>query len=163
MTVKWGFTVLLLEAYTHHLSVLSYTTWPWLLQTSCTAVPAAAFLYYNLIKSRIAASVSVGLSDYLCWFYAVNHHCNSFSCYCASLAETQKKKKRESKDGWFDCFSNLIWPVWYFSNALQWSLTVLLFMEALDNAWYSSWRPLTNLTQTFWACHSSTFKVVAIL
>ena len=35
-------------------------------------------------------------------------------------------------------------------------------MEALDNAWYGSWRPLTNLTQTFWACHLCTFNVAAI-
>ena len=35
-------------------------------------------------------------------------------------------------------------------------------MEALDNAWHGSWRPLTNLTQTFWACHLRTFNVAAI-
>ena len=35
-------------------------------------------------------------------------------------------------------------------------------MEALDNAWYGSWRPLTNLTQTFRACHLCTFNVAAI-
>ena len=35
-------------------------------------------------------------------------------------------------------------------------------MEALDNAWYGSWRPLTNLTQTFRACHLRTFNVAAI-
>ena len=35
-------------------------------------------------------------------------------------------------------------------------------MEVLDNAWYGSWRPLTNLTQTFRACHLCTFNVAAI-
>ena len=35
-------------------------------------------------------------------------------------------------------------------------------MEALDNAWYGSLRPLTNLTQTFQACHLCTFNVAAI-
>ena len=35
-------------------------------------------------------------------------------------------------------------------------------MEALDNACYGSWRPLTNLTQTFRACHLRTFNVAAI-
>ena len=36
-------------------------------------------------------------------------------------------------------------------------------MEALDNAWYGSWRPWTNLMQTFRACHLYTFNVAAIL
>ena len=36
-------------------------------------------------------------------------------------------------------------------------------MEALGNAWYGSWRPLTNLTETFRACHLCTFNVAAIL
>ena len=36
-------------------------------------------------------------------------------------------------------------------------------MEALDNAWYGSWWPLTNLTQSFQACHLYTFNVAAIL
>ena len=35
-------------------------------------------------------------------------------------------------------------------------------MEALDNAWYGSWRPLTNLTQTFRAYHLRTLNVAAI-
>ena len=35
-------------------------------------------------------------------------------------------------------------------------------MEALDNACYDLWRPLTNLTQTFRACHLRTFNVGAI-
>ena len=35
-------------------------------------------------------------------------------------------------------------------------------MEALDNVCYGSWRPLTNLTQTFRACHLRTFNVAAI-
>ena len=35
-------------------------------------------------------------------------------------------------------------------------------METLDNAWYGSLRPLTNLTQTFRACHLCTFNVAAI-
>ena len=35
-------------------------------------------------------------------------------------------------------------------------------MEALDNAWYGSWRLLTNLTKTFQACHLFTFNVAAI-
>ena len=37
-----------------------------------------------------------------------------------------------------------------------------LSMETLSNAWYGSWRPLTNLTQTFQACHLCTFNVAAI-
>ena len=39
---------------------------------------------------------------------------------------------------------------------------VLLPMEALSNARYGSWRPLTNLTQTFQACHLCTFNVATI-
>ena len=35
-------------------------------------------------------------------------------------------------------------------------------METLDNAWYGSWRPLTNLTKTFRACHLCTFNVATI-
>ena len=35
-------------------------------------------------------------------------------------------------------------------------------MEALGNAWYGSWRPLTNLTQTFQVCHLCTFNVATI-
>ena len=35
-------------------------------------------------------------------------------------------------------------------------------MEALDIAWYGSWRSLTNLTQTFRACHLCNFNVAAI-
>ena len=35
-------------------------------------------------------------------------------------------------------------------------------MEVLSNAWYGSWRPLTNLTETFRACHLCTFNVAAI-
>ena len=35
-------------------------------------------------------------------------------------------------------------------------------MEAFGNAWYGSWRPLTNLTQTYRACHLCTFNVAAI-
>ena len=35
-------------------------------------------------------------------------------------------------------------------------------MEALGNAWYGSWRPLSNLTQTFQACHLCTFNVAGI-
>ena len=34
-------------------------------------------------------------------------------------------------------------------------------MEALNNAWCSSWRPLTNLTLTFRAHHLCTFNVAA--
>ena len=41
-------------------------------------------------------------------------------------------------------------------------LMVPLPMEALDNAWYGSWRPLTNLTQTIWVCHLCTFNVAVI-
>ena len=36
----------------------------------------------------------------------------------------------------------------------------LLPIEALGNAWYGSWRPLTNLIQ---ACHLCTFNVATIL
>ena len=35
-------------------------------------------------------------------------------------------------------------------------------MEALNNAWYGSWRLLTNLTQAFQVCHLCTFNVGAI-
>ena len=35
-------------------------------------------------------------------------------------------------------------------------------MEALDNAWYGLWRPLTNIMQTFRACHLCTFNVATI-
>ena len=35
-------------------------------------------------------------------------------------------------------------------------------MEALNNAWYGSWWPLTNPTQTFRACHLCTFNVATI-
>ena len=35
-------------------------------------------------------------------------------------------------------------------------------MEALGNAWYGSWRPLTNLMQTIRVCHLCTFNVAAI-
>ena len=35
-------------------------------------------------------------------------------------------------------------------------------MEALNNAWYGSWRPLTNLMQTFQVCHLCTFYVATI-
>ena len=35
-------------------------------------------------------------------------------------------------------------------------------MEALDNVWYGSWRPLTYLTRTFRACHLCTLNVAAI-
>ena len=35
-------------------------------------------------------------------------------------------------------------------------------MEVLGNVWYGSWKPLTNLTQTFQACHLCTFNVAAI-
>ena len=35
-------------------------------------------------------------------------------------------------------------------------------MEALDNAWCGSWWPLTNVTQTFRACHLCTFNMAAI-
>ena len=38
-------------------------------------------------------------------------------------------------------------------------LMIMLPMEALGNALYGSWRPLTNLTQTFQACHLCTFNV----
>ena len=41
-------------------------------------------------------------------------------------------------------------------------LTVPLLMEALDSAWCDSWRPLTNLTCKFRACHLYTFNVAAI-
>ena len=41
-------------------------------------------------------------------------------------------------------------------------LTVPLPMEALSIACYGSWRPLTNLTETFQACHLRTFSVAAI-
>ena len=37
----------------------------------------------------------------------------------------------------------------------------ILSSEALDNAWYGSLRPLTNLTQTFQACHLRTFNLGA--
>ena len=42
-------------------------------------------------------------------------------------------------------------------------LTVLLPMEAFDNDLHGSWRTLTDLTQTFRACHSCTFNVATIL
>ena len=35
-------------------------------------------------------------------------------------------------------------------------------MEALDNVWSGSWRPLTNPAYTFRACHLWTFDVAAI-
>ena len=35
-------------------------------------------------------------------------------------------------------------------------------MEALDNTWSGSWRPLINLTYKFQACHLCTFNVAAI-
>ena len=35
-------------------------------------------------------------------------------------------------------------------------------MEALDNVWYGSWRPLTNVTQTVQACHLCTFNMATI-
>ena len=41
-------------------------------------------------------------------------------------------------------------------------LMVPLSMEALGNAWYDSWRPWNNLTQTFQVCHLCTFNVAAI-
>ena len=40
--------------------------------------------------------------------------------------------------------------------------TVPLLVEALDNAWSGSWRPLTNLTCKFWACHLCIFNVATI-
>ena len=49
---------------------------------------------------------------------------------------------------------------------LQWcspeKLTVQLLIEALDNVWYGSWRPLTNLTQTFQVPLLCPFNVAAI-
>ena len=55
---------------------------------------------------------------------------------------------------------------WLTGLVLQWcspaNLTVPLPMEVLDNAWCGSWRPLTNLTQTFRVCHLCTFNVAAI-
>ena len=54
---------------------------------------------------------------------------------------------------------------WFAGLLLQWcspmKLMVPLLMEALGNAWHS-WRPLTNLTQTFWTCHLRTFNVAVI-
>ena len=92
--------------------------------------------------------------------YAVLLHldcCNSFSHYRAIVVE-----KRKSEDRRFARFGDL--PVCYFSDAFQ-QINFngdFLPTEAHDNAWHGSWRPLTNLTQTFWACHLCTFNVTSI-
>ena len=61
----------------------------------------------------------------------------------------EEERRKKSEDRRFARFGDL--PVWYFSDTFQ-QLTILLPMEALSNAWYRSWRPLTNLMQTFQAC-----------
>ena len=72
------------------------------------------------------------------------NHCNSFSHYRAIVLE-KREKESQKIDRFFPA-----------------KLTVLLPMEALDNGWYGSWRPLTNLMQTFRACHLCTFHVATI-
>ena len=72
----------------------------------------------------------------------------------------REEEESKSEDRRFARFSDL--PVWYFQRCSPAKLTVLLLMEALDNAWSGSWRPLTNLTYTFRVCHLCTFNVAPI-
>ena len=69
--------------------------------------------------------------------------------------ERRKKVKRNNLPVLATCRSGT-------SAMLASKWTVLLPMEALDNALYGSWRLLTNLALTFRACHSYTFNVAAI-
>ena len=64
-----------------------------------------------------------------------------------------RKERWKSEDRQFARFSDL--PVCY---CFPTKLMVLLPMQALDNACYGSWRPLTDLTQTFWVCHLCTLN-----
>ena len=100
------------------------------------------------------------------WFILVFRVCNSFSHYRVSLASFIhsfihsfiQKDRKKSEDRLFarlpTCQSG--------TSAMLSGLTVPLSIEALGNAWYGSWRPLNNLTQTFQACHLCTFNIAAI-
>ena len=117
---------------------------------------------WESLKNSSSSTITISSECNTQWFMLVFHVlncCNSFSCYHVSLA-SERKKERKSEDRRFARFSDL--PVWYFSDALRLKLTVPLSMEALGNAWYGSWSPLNNLTQTFQACHLCTFNVAAI-
>jgi len=82
-------------------------------------------------------------------------HCNSFSRYRARLADTKGNQK-------IDDLPVLRLASLVLQRCSLAKLTVLLAMEALGNVWYGSRRPLTNLTQTFQACHLCTFNMAAI-
>ena len=82
------------------------------------------------------------------------------------LTEEERKKSEDRRFARFSDFYRSGTSATFTGLVLQQCssahLTVPLPMEALSNACYGSWRPLTNLTETFQACHLRTFNVAAI-
>ena len=90
----------------------------------------------------------------LCCFFTFES-LSSFSRYRASLADSYTDRRIDDLLILATC--RLLLQRYSPAN-----LMVPLLMEALDNAWYDLWRPLTNLMQTFRVSQLCTFNVAAI-
>ena len=77
------------------------------------------------------------------------------------LSRWEVERRRKSEDRRFASFSDL--PVLVLEQCFPAKLMALLLVETLDNDWWGLYRPLSNLMQTFRACHLWTFNVAAIL
>ena len=86
------------------------------------------------------------------FFFLRLNHCKSFNCYVLATLKDKERRRSEIDD------LPVLPTCWSGTLALLSSkVNVPVPMQAL-----SSWRPLTDLTQTFQACHWCTFNVAAI-
>ena len=119
----------------------------------------------NLAKWRIAASISVGLpenyqpvrvlslrtmssrynSGWFMLFFCVWIVVTALAVVVLSRWRKGRRRRSQKIDDlarFSDCRSGTL-------AMLSSKLTVLLPMEVLDNAWYGSWKPLTDLCRHF--------------
>ena len=89
------------------------------------------------------------------------NRCNSFS-RCRAIVVSKRRRRRRRRSQKIDDLPFLATWLSGTKRCFPANLTILLPMEALDNVWYGSWRPLTYLTRTFRACHLCTLNVAAI-